>query len=85
MARGEGISMGVIVIAAIALLVLVILSVLVLRAGGLIGRGTSCYGIDGAQCMIESCDEGFIREPTKDCDGADEVCCIPSPLRQRNE
>ena len=90
MKRGQGISMNVIIIAAIALLVLVILSVLILRAGGQIGEGTSCMGIEGAFCEdsavvdADGCGENYIRDITKDCRRSDETCCIPGPLRQSN-
>lgn len=48
--KAQGISINVIIIAAIALLVLVILSVLLLRGGGTIVDGTSCEALPGAQC-----------------------------------
>jgi hypothetical protein len=86
--RGEGISMGVIVVAAIALVVLVILTVLVLRAGGMIGRGTSCISISGAQCVDgstgEGCPDGMTRDVAKDttCTRKEDICCIPSPVTQ---
>jgi len=40
-------SINIIVIAAIAMLVLVIISVLLFRSGGLINRGTNCEGVGG--------------------------------------
>lgn len=86
MKRAEGLSMGLIIVAAIALLVLVILSVLVLRAGGQIGIGTACLGIDGAYCEEDDggpdvCPENYIRDNSKPCRNEGEVCCIPGPLR----
>ena len=77
--KGQGISMNVIIIAAIALLVLVILSVLVLNTGGKIGLGTSCDGIQGSDCR-DVCEEGYITEITKSCTDKTEKCCIPSRL-----
>ncbi len=58
--RGQGISINVIVIAAIALLVLVILSVLVLRSVGPVKEGTSCQQL-GGRCVIEGDIEGSNR------------------------
>ena len=45
--QGQGISINVVIIAAIALLILVILSVLAIRTGGLLNRGTSCEALQG--------------------------------------
>ncbi|MBU0665821.1 MAG: hypothetical protein ABIC91_01390 [Nanoarchaeota archaeon] len=80
--KGQGISMNVIIIAAIALLVLVILSVLVLNAGGKIGTGTNCAGVQNSECAdsIAGCRDGFIRDITKSCTDKTRVCCIPSPI-----
>lgn len=81
MKRGE-LSMEVIIIAAIALLVLVILTVLILRSGGGLNEGTQCTSIESggvsAYCTEQdnSCDSGFI--PSRNaCDGEGMKCCIP--------
>lgn len=50
--KGQGISINVIIIAAIALLVLVILSVLLLRSGGELV--TDCSDIDGGICSTSA-------------------------------
>ncbi|NJL43803.1 MAG: hypothetical protein HC945_00545 [Nitrosarchaeum sp.] len=86
MKRAEGLSMGLIVVSAIALLVLVILSVLVLRAGGIIGKGTGCTAMEGAYCedgdgTTDTCADGYIKDISKPCQGEEQFCCIPSPLR----
>ena len=77
MKRGE-ISMEVIIIAAIALLVLVILSVLVLRSGGQVGK--DCANV-GGQCL-DSCEgtdpvtgKPFIPSGNS-CPG-EQTCCVP--------
>lgn len=76
MKRGE-ISMEVIIIAAIALLVLVILSVLVIRSGGKVAqectnaRGTCYPGSMPTDCPEES---GLIYSPNS-CQ-KDYVCCV---------
>ena len=48
--KAQGLSMNVIIIAAISLLVLIVLIVLVLRASNNMSGGTSCTGI-GGQCQ----------------------------------
>ena len=83
MKRGE-LSMSIIISAAIALLILVLLSVLILRAGGDIAEGTGCFGIEGAFCVPVSdrCsdystdDETFIQG-RQSCTVAEEKCCVP--------
>jgi hypothetical protein len=75
--KGSELSMNVIIIAAIALLVLVILSVLVLQKFGKLNEGTGCEGLGGS-CMIStSCNlaDGMITSPTDDCKNTGEVCC----------
>lgn len=76
--RGE-LSMEVIIIAAIALLVLVILSVLIIRSGGTVAGGTGCESasIQGKCTAKESaCDEGYIPG-VNSCSGEGMKCCIP--------
>ena len=78
--RGE-ISMEVIIIAAVALLVLVILSVLLIRSGVLFGTGTSCEGIGGVcdtDCSGYTDDQGrpYVRSGHA-CTEEGTACCIP--------
>lgn len=78
--RGE-ISMEVIIIAAVALLVLVILSVLLIRSGVLFGEGTSCAGVGGQcadDCSGYTDDQGrpYVRG-LNSCPNDGEVCCVP--------
>ena len=78
--RGE-ISMEVIIIAAVALLVLVILSVLLIRSGVLFGQGTSCEGVGGtcdSDCSGYTDDQGrpYVRSGNA-CTEEGTVCCIP--------
>jgi hypothetical protein len=79
--RKAELSMNIIIIAAISLLVLVILSVLLLRAGGNVNQGTGCTGVSG-QC-IEDTDEGckylgedYARDVTHGCGEEGQICCI---------
>ncbi len=78
--KGQGISINVIIIAAIALLVLVILAVLLLRSGSSVADGTSCTGI-GGQCSPSCGDLGdgtkiYAPHPTAGCVNAGDKCCI---------
>ena len=75
--KAQGISMNVIIIAAIALLVLVILSVIFIgrmgrfgeQTGGCAQQGGKCYGND------VGCGEGEIPFDAK-CAAEDQMCCI---------
>lgn len=73
--RGE-LSMEVIIIAAIALLILVILSVLIIRSGGKLS--TDCANSGGVCGTKGSCESGTIETPNSGgCPGGSEaVCCI---------
>ena len=82
MKKGE-LSINIIIVAAIALIILVIISVLVFRTGGQLNRGTSCTGVQG-QCISdgESCSdisydgtETWIQHPTANCP-QDQKCCV---------
>ena len=52
--RGQGLSINVIIIAAIALLVLIVLAVLVARSGGHVSDGTKCIE-KGGLCKTTFC------------------------------
>lgn len=74
--KGQGLSMNVIIIAAIALLVLVILAVLILRAGRDVTEGTSCESL-GGRCAEECEDLGsdYFRDRSGNCMNEDQICC----------
>jgi len=77
--KAQGLSMNVIIIAAIALLVLVILAVLIFKSGGDIQKGTSCESLHGTcQSSGLGCDTGAgeIQNPGGRCSGQDMICCI---------
>ncbi|MFC1648983.1 hypothetical protein ACFL1B_06040 [Nanoarchaeota archaeon] len=85
--KGQGLSMNVIIIAAIALLILVILSVLIIRAMKNTDESTGrCYAIDMADCEQDvegdGCDDSnYFHDRSRDgeaggCD-EDEICCSP--------
>lgn len=88
MNKKADLSINIIVIAAIALIILVIVSVLLFRSGGDLRQGTSCEGIGGV-CVYDSdyrsCSEyadfnyldSHRRHPTASCPNRDQFCCVP--------
>jgi len=80
--KAQGLSMNVIIIAAIALLVLVILAVLILRAGRGVTEGTGCSGVGGI-CADDCADLGGVYVKNLPNSGRaggcqeDESCCVP--------
>jgi hypothetical protein len=85
MKKGQGLSMNVIIIAAISLLVLVIISVLVLRAGNNVNENTGCTGVNGV-CIDSSMSCGdygqlqgksYMYDPAHGCGVETQICCIP--------
>lgn len=83
--KGQSISINVVIIAAIALLILVILSVLVLRTGRTVSDGTSCESIPDATCRAEwegnngPCFDGETRNRGAVCaqrNGEPMYCCM---------
>ncbi|MBU1199459.1 MAG: hypothetical protein KKF46_06495 [Nanoarchaeota archaeon] len=95
--KAQGLSMNVIIIAAIALLVLVILAVLILRAGSGVAQGTDCTGIggictddpDGCRGVGEERGGTWIPNPGKSgtnggCPSDDFICCS-SLVRAKEE
>ena len=79
MAKGQGISINVIIIAAIALLVLVVLSVMFL--GGMLKFGETQASCEekGGTCAVDVCPAGMIAYSAWTCPqeaGADQICCI---------
>ena len=83
-------SINIIIIAAIALIILVIISVLLFRSGGDLQRGTSCEGVGGVcidtQLDAASCrdyaeyvlytDQSYTRHVAS-CPNRGEICCMP--------
>ena len=70
--RGE-LSMEVIIIAAIALLILVVLTILILRKGNDLSTGTGCEGVGGS--CLDECGEGYARNFGNTCSEG-RVCCV---------
>lgn len=80
MKKGD-LSMGVIIGATIALLILVIISVMIFRTGENISKGTSCESVvEGAMCVpdTDSCGEDYDMKTHSggNCP-KDYKCCIP--------
>jgi hypothetical protein len=81
MAKAQGISINVIVVAAIALLVLVVLSVMFVGKIGLFAGKSSSCSEQGGSCQIDQCSTGLKEYSAWTCpktaEGADQKCCIP--------
>lgn len=80
MKRGQGISINVIIVAAIALLVLVVLSVVFLgRFGSFTQQSADCEN-KGGNCVVGSCPSGTSTFTSWNCPdttgGASQTCCL---------
>lgn len=73
--KAQGMSMNVIIIAAIALLVLVILSVIFIGRMGGFGEETAGCATRGGTCYSGSCPAGTTPFSAKCEEG--ESCCLP--------
>ncbi len=78
--KGQGISINVIIVAAVALLVLVVLSVIFLGRFGVFSQKTvSCEG-QGGSCVVGPCPGGLRAYDIWVCPntptGATQTCCI---------
>ncbi len=76
--KAQGMSMNVIIIAAIALLVLVILSVIFIGRMGGFGKATKDCETQGGECMPAPCSqhEGYMTLPGLSCgEDTTNVCC----------
>lgn len=74
--KAQGISMNVIIIAAIALLVLVILSVIFIGRMGGWGEKTAGCATQGGTCYDGRCPETTTPFSAK-CEQEGYVCCLP--------
>jgi hypothetical protein len=78
MKKGQGISINVIIIAAIAVLVLVILSVIFLGYfQGWTGNVNDCENKGGTCLSAAQCPSGQVKM-TYTCPNEAEICCIPT-------
>lgn len=80
MKRAQGISINVIVVAAIALLVLVVLSVVFLGRFGLFAQQSGDCENKGGRCVVGSCPSGTNQYAGWSCpetsSGAGQTCCL---------
>jgi len=79
--KGQGISMNVIIVAAIALLVLVVLSIIFLGRTGDFGKGVADCENKGGQCesggdCTTDADEYNTKFPGWKCPTTTDACCI---------
>lgn len=80
-------SINMIVIAAIAMIILVVVSVLIFRSGGILNESRTCSAIGGTcveDYVYDSCSEyaeyetdSYTRHPTAACEQEDTFCCVP--------
>jgi hypothetical protein len=84
--KAQGMSINVIVVAAIALLVLVILSVIFMGRMAIFTKNTNdCTKTKGV-CMDRTCEAGYSPHPSAVCYGADgkpdtyTVCCVETNI-----
>lgn len=87
MRKGQNLSLNVIIIAALALLVLVIISLIFMNRASIFGKDTKACETQGGTCHLASdgCPEGKTVSPLSgvrclNSDGTvrdDYVCCIP--------
>lgn len=85
--KGVELSMNVIIIAAIALLVLVVLSVIFLGRIGTFGEDVAACSTQGGRCAVECGDPDYrtqdfpLANPTIDCPDTlaeeSQYCCLP--------
>lgn len=83
--KGQGISINVIIIAAIALLVLVILSIIFTGRMGIFShqvnscsaKGGQCFDISGSSCSDASGGKYTLPYPLVKCETEGETCCLP--------
>lgn len=89
LASKGALSINIIVVAAIAMIILVIITFLIFQTGGDIQEGTSCEALQGV-CVEESVhgscsqwaeDTGesrtWIRDRTGRCSSDNQICCKP--------
>jgi hypothetical protein len=80
MKKGQGISINVIVVAAIALLVLVVLAVVFLGRFGMFSEQTSNCESQGGRCVVGACPTGTTEYLAWTCpdtsSGAGQSCCL---------
>lgn len=89
MNKKADLSISIIVVAAIAMIILVIISVLLFRSGGMLNRGTNCEGLGGMcvdQYTYNTCAEyaratysqtNLIQHRTAGCTQEGYMCCVP--------
>ena len=74
--KAQGISMNVIIVAAIALLVLVILSVIFIGRMGRFGRESGGCEQQGGSCYEGACPSGTTPYRSLECEDEGYTCCL---------
>ncbi len=75
MRKGQGLSLKTIVIAALALLVLVVLSAVFIS--NVPSDTRSCSTVSGGTCQENPCGDGMVEHTKATCPEEDQRCCIP--------
>jgi hypothetical protein len=74
--RGQGLSLNMIIIAAISLVVLfVVISIFTGQTKQSVKTLESCPG-KGGQCKPDSCSNGELKITNAKCDSDNDICCI---------
>lgn len=80
MKKAQGISINTIIIAALALLVLVVLSVIFLGRTGIFAKESASCLTNGGSCVVGACPQGSTAYPSWSCEktseGAFQRCCV---------
>lgn len=82
MKKGQGMSLSVMVIAALVVLVLVVLSILFIRSSGEFSQNTQSCVVQGGKCAFECGDiaagtqDYTVPRPGLKCSGENQVCCL---------
>ena len=79
--KGQGISINVIVIAALALLVMVVLAILFISKVGTFGVQSGDCGNKGGSCFVNACPTNMLMYTGYNCadtaSGGKQICCLP--------
>jgi hypothetical protein len=84
--KGDGLSINVIVVATIAILVLVILSVIFMGRMSIFTKNSNDCTKQKGICMDRECEVGYTEHPSAVCYGADgkvdtyTVCCVETNI-----
>jgi len=77
MKKGQGLSLNVVIIAAILIIVLFVLIMIFTGRIGDFGKDIGSCSAKGGECRsLASCPDGAVSIPRTDCAEANQFCCI---------